>query len=345
MTATRTRLVDVANAAGVSTATASHVLSGGSSSVRVSEGTAARVRLAAEKLAYRPNPAARQLHGKGSKTIGVLLDPYGAPNTPQALLELESLAHAHGYRLLIAHPQNDARRLQKTIDDFTDRGIDGLICLHHNYPDTPELVPRQAQRIGKTVFLGKPALDGLAYVAPDVPEATRVMLRHVVERGSMRPAMLLPDMLWEGSFWKRDAYLDELGHLLPEAKPRIWLGGLSPGDVPHYINQAKAWEAIEELVVRQQADALLCYSDYWAAAFIQRLKGLGRCIPQDVRIISNNNLPFAALLDPPLTCVDIGLAEVGRRLFRFMLALIEDRDPYEKEQSPVTPELVVRGST
>ena len=64
-------LKDVAEAAGVSSATASLVLNGRADG-RVSADLADRVEQAAEKLNYRPNLIARSLRTQESKTIGVI---------------------------------------------------------------------------------------------------------------------------------------------------------------------------------------------------------------------------------------------------------------------------------
>ena len=64
-------LKDVAEAAGVSSATASLVLNGRTDG-RVSADLASRVEEAADRLNYRPNLVARSLRTQESKTIGII---------------------------------------------------------------------------------------------------------------------------------------------------------------------------------------------------------------------------------------------------------------------------------
>src|SRR5690554_5799316 len=71
----RTTIRDVAERAGVSISTVSHVFSGGRP---ISEKTRLRVRLAADELSYRPNPTARSLRRSKTGIIGLVVRPKDA---------------------------------------------------------------------------------------------------------------------------------------------------------------------------------------------------------------------------------------------------------------------------
>ena len=66
-------LRDVAQAAGVSVATASHVLCGKGTMRRVASATQQRVLDAARALNYQPNRAARSLRGQDNRPVFALL--------------------------------------------------------------------------------------------------------------------------------------------------------------------------------------------------------------------------------------------------------------------------------
>jgi len=82
----RTRLSDVAELAGVAPSTASAALNGGH---RVSSSTRARVLKAATELKYEgPDPWARALRTKHTRTICVIADPRLIEQSPQQVLRL-----------------------------------------------------------------------------------------------------------------------------------------------------------------------------------------------------------------------------------------------------------------
>ena len=76
----RTRMINIARAAGVSRAAVSCVLTGGKTgNVRLSDETAARIRQIAQELRFHPNHVAQQLAGKRSGIIGALAQTWARP--------------------------------------------------------------------------------------------------------------------------------------------------------------------------------------------------------------------------------------------------------------------------
>src|SRR5947209_10864936 len=94
--AERLKLKDVARAAGVAPATASHALSGTGT---VSEQTAAHVRRVASELGYRRDMNAANLRRQQTSTIGVLVPDLSNPYFSELVEALESAARREGYSL------------------------------------------------------------------------------------------------------------------------------------------------------------------------------------------------------------------------------------------------------
>jgi len=91
---------EVAQRAGVSTATVSRVLSG---SVRVREPLRSQVLEAARSLAYRPNRAARDLRIRSSRAVGVLIPDIENPFFTSAVCGIEEVLRKTDYSLLLAN--------------------------------------------------------------------------------------------------------------------------------------------------------------------------------------------------------------------------------------------------
>src|SRR3954449_9304623 len=81
------RLLDVANAAGVSLRTASRVLN---DDPRVAPGTRERVRLAMTDLSYTPDLMARSLRGGTDATIGLVVESIADPSFSELVAAVES---------------------------------------------------------------------------------------------------------------------------------------------------------------------------------------------------------------------------------------------------------------
>jgi DNA-binding LacI/PurR family transcriptional regulator len=72
-------------------------------------------------------------------------------------------------------------------------------------------------------------------------------------------------------------------------------------------------------------------------------------VPGDISIVGFDNIPFAALANPPLTTVGQPIRQLGERAAELLLHVIEDGTvPVETSHQPnvlLPNELIVRGST
>ena len=71
---------------------------------------------------------------------------------------------------------------------------------------------------------------------------------------------------------------------------------------------------------------------------------LGLRIPQDVALVSFDDMPWAAALNPPLTAVAQPTHELGRTAAELLLARLEDRSRAVR-QVVLQPRLIVRASS
>lgn len=90
-------------------------------------------------------------------------------------------------------------------------------------------------------------------------------------------------------------------------------------------------------------DAVVCGSDQIARGVCDRLRELGRTVPDDVAVTGFDDWDVMALASrPPLTTVDLRLEELGRVAGRALLDLIEGS---AARSAVVAPSLVLREST
>ncbi|MET3176404.1 UNVERIFIED_ORG: DNA-binding LacI/PurR family transcriptional regulator [Arthrobacter sp. UYCu721] len=93
------KLRDVAEAAGVSIATASRALGG---KKQVSGETARVVQEAADRLGYRADPIARALRQGSTRTIGMIVPDIGNPHFSGLIAAVENELQAFGFELIIS---------------------------------------------------------------------------------------------------------------------------------------------------------------------------------------------------------------------------------------------------
>ena len=195
------------------------------------------------------------------------------------------------------------------------------------------------------VFLDRvcPGLSEGASVTSDNAIGSGALARHLWQLGHRRFGYVLPREYPVSSAQDRLSgamrALRELG--APQGDLRVVAvgGGYHEPMAPH------AREATDRLLGRPDAPtAILCANDDIAIHVLAALRQHGLRIPEDVAVAGFDDLPFAQLIDPPLTTVRQFPAEMGARATGLLLAMVrEGRTVGPRLVLPV--ELCVRRST
>lgn len=117
-------IVDVAELAGVSTATAARVMGNYGS---VSEKTRKRVQDCARQLSYVPNAIAKSMRMQHTKTIGIIVGDIQAPFFGKLVLEVEACATERGYNLLICNTNENPQRELMHLNSLFEHRVDGIV--------------------------------------------------------------------------------------------------------------------------------------------------------------------------------------------------------------------------
>ncbi|WP_306746280.1 LacI family DNA-binding transcriptional regulator [Saccharothrix yanglingensis] len=283
----RARLEDVARLAGVSTATASRVLSGRGPA---SPASRSRVARAARELGYVPDAAARTLAGSGGtrvavavggRTADVLDDPYAA----RVLTAAAGVAAAREVGVSLHWvPLHDPAALARLAGQ---RGVDGIVLVNPTRAALAVL-PRSAR--GRVAAIGVGARGVPAFDVDNGTGAARVV-GHLVAGGRRRVAMVT------GPAWLpcTDRAVDAYRRVVGEA-------GLPVRAVPGDFTAARGEEAAAEVLARwPDTDAVFALGDLTALGALAALGRAGVDVPGDVAVAGFDDIAFAALSRPTLT--------------------------------------------
>jgi len=119
-----TRIRDIAERAGVSVTTVSHVLN---KSRPVHPDTAARVLKAVEDLHYKPNMLARSLRRRQTNTIGLLVSDIENPYFAEIASAVETVAYERGYSLILCNTAENIEKEMCYVEVLFGKQVDGLI--------------------------------------------------------------------------------------------------------------------------------------------------------------------------------------------------------------------------
>lgn len=190
MTNQKVTLSEVAKLAGVSLGAASKVLNGGTSKIGVGAEARKRILEAARQLNYHTNMAASILAGGSSKLIGVFTDSFAQYRTLRLLQEIERLSSELGYRIMTSLFHDNIANMKEGYLMFQRYGVTGFICLAHDYPEFKKEVADLFADAQNVVFMEKPSIPGMPYVATSRVKALTSMIADARRNGHRKIGLL-----------------------------------------------------------------------------------------------------------------------------------------------------------
>ncbi len=330
----RTRIQDVARAAGVHASTVSRVLNPATRGL-VSQAVAERIDSLARKLDYSPDPAASGLRTRRSATIGVLIPDIANPVFPLILRGIEATLADAGYTAIIANTDNDAARACAALERLAARRIDGVIIATATRRDA---LVEQCRSLGLPAVLVNRGADGgkVSAVIIDDRAGIALAVEHLLALGHRAIGHVAgPGNISTGQ-GRRAGFLAAL-----KAQ------GLPPPPIAvadNYSIAAGERACAQLLGMRRRVGAIVAANDLLALGCYDELRRRGRACPRDISVTGFNDMAFADRFDPPLTSVRIPHRLMGEEAARLLLAQIANPRA-SIQQIKLQPELVVRGST
>lgn len=339
----------LARALNLSRTTVSLVLNSRGPEYGIPEATIRRVREAAQTMNYTANPVARQLTGKRSNVVGLLINTASIVD-PRLTQKMEVLAAARQLRFFVGHAVGDEPQIRAYINDFRARGVDAIIAHHHNHPICRDFIYDELATIRRVLYFYKPdpVVKDPWYVEPDFHEVGRLATQHLIERGRRRIGIVgISETLYPVMRARRVGYREALRAAGLEYEPSlVWM--LDERLSTHWSEatpESDAEAIVDKLVVREGADAIVSGSDLEAIRLIGVLHRLGRKVPEDVAVIGTDNLGVATLVSPHVTNIDLALDKIAQASVDLLFEMIESPPGAKGHGVVVKPELIVRQSS
>ena len=327
----QTTIRDVAKAAGVSAATVSRFLN---NAIELPKETGDRINAAVAKLNYRPNLLAKRLSLGASETIGLVTPNIANPFFAGLAAAAEDEASRLGYSILLSSTLGARDREIADVERLAARHVDGLIIMT-NRPDDGALARYLDGRRDVVVLDEDIPGAGVPKIFAENEAGAYAATRALIAAGHVRighiggPVDLFSAGERHAGFARAMA---EAGLAVP---PRHVLFGS--------YDQSWGMEAIGPMLSgRNPPTAVFTASDYIAVGVLKALRALGLSVPCDLSIASFDDMPFADLLDPPLTTARQPADEMGRGGVRALVGLIRGEAVAPVSRLPT--ELVVRQS-
>lgn len=291
------RIVDVARAAEVSTATVSHALNG---TGRVSASTRARVVEVAASLGYRRIGATRTI-GLGVTTYGARVWDFTKVAYFREFISASlGAVHASGYSLTVVPAGVGA-------DYWTGLALDGAVLI--DSPTRDPVAGSLARRRVPLSLLGAPPADPDTGDTParvvtnhDDAAATRMVLDHLGAAGARRIALIAGPTV--------DHYTSTIISAYQQ-----WCAeqGRRPAVIPALRDGTGMTGVVEALLTGpDRPDAFYGVYDDCGRAVLAAAQASGLRVPEDLLLVCASEDPGYARTSPPVTTVSLAPRRTAR---------------------------------
>lgn len=327
-------IIDVAQLAGVSVATASRVMS--RSSYPVSEVTRQKVLSAALELNYVPNSLARSLRVQRSSLIAVLVGDSTDPYFAEIARGVEETANEHGYLTIICNAERDPRKELHYLRSLQDYRIDGVIFaggglnIPEHIQQLEEIVQQMRKRGAEIITLSQHTLQ-VPSIQADNFGGARQMTGRLIALGHRRIAFVAGP----GDLLVANVRLQGYMSALVEAGYTVDPTLILQGNFTHESGE-QAVLRIAHLDSSQRPTAIFAANDETAFGVLRGLSRQGWRVPANFSVCGFGDIPMAELMVPPLTTVHIPLRELGRSGATYLLALLNHESVPSLEVLPTT---------
>ena len=326
---------DVADAAGVSTATVSRALSAPN---LVRAATRVRVLDAVRALGYTPNQAARTLRAGASRMVLVLVPQRNSiPFFADVLDGVDAELSAHGYTMIMGSldgPEDKARRLA---DLVFSRHVDGVIVVTGHVPtiDGRSILDAGIPAVGVCAEIDR---KGFASVVVDDEACAKAQTNHLIGLGHRRLMYIAgPDGNYNEVRRYRGFVKAARAAGLEAAQTER-----CPGD---YSLAAGVAAGRHFLALTERPTGIVCGSDEMAIGFIKTVSLAGVRCPADVSVVGFDGIDFADFCEPTLTTIRQPRAALGAGGARALLARLAAKSAHAPLRTVLHGELLARAST
>ncbi|MFL5663097.1 MAG: LacI family DNA-binding transcriptional regulator [Ktedonobacteraceae bacterium] len=321
---------DVAETAGVSTATVSRVLSNG---LHVRPEVRERVMAAVEQLGYRPNLVARSLRSQQSTTLGLIVSDIRNPFFTSVSRAVEDTAYEQGFSIVLCNTDEQPEKEAIYLNLMQDTGVAGVIIsptrqatanFTSSNPTFPQVVVDRSVPNGDvdTVLL-------------DNVDAAYRLTTHLIEQGYQRIGALSSEM---STGLERQLGYEKALRAHGLALRAEYMKYVPPRTEAGYAAALKMLDASEP------PDALFTANSLIAAGALQAIRERNLSMPDDIALVTFDETTWAALVQPAITLIAQPTYEIGKTAAELLLQRIADPGRSTR-QVILKGQLVVRGSS
>jgi LacI family transcriptional regulator, fructose operon transcriptional repressor len=303
---------DVAEAAGVSTATVSRVLA---DKPHVRTEVRDHVLEVIEELKFRPNRVARSLRAQKTNIIGLIVSDIQNPFFTLISRAVEDAAYGQGLSIFLCNADEDPEKEALYVKLMREERVSGVILsptqkTSNNFTEIANfhLPIVVIDRCVQDVELDTVLIDNV--------KSAHKIISHLIGHGYKRIGAIFGSGSTTGEE-RYEGYLKALGD-----------HGRTPSkELCFFVNarEEEGYRAAKELLkLSSPPDAVFAGNGLLSAGALRALRESALKIPQEIAFASFDETPWSTLVDPPITVIEQPTYDIGRTAVELLVKRIQD---------------------
>ena len=294
-----------------------------------------------EELGYHPNIMAKSLVSKTTRTLGILL-PRPAEELFLNLFFAEIirgiLAHSMraSYDILLTSSFSEKDEVETITRLVKGRRVDGIILLSSRKNDP--LIQFLRDQKFPFVLIGRSAdYPDVVSVDNDNIQASYDATNHLIAQGHKNIRFVTGP---EEMVVSQDR-LEGYKRAMSDANISIQPDWVIEGE----LLQQSGYRAMS--FIMNQPDpptALVVFDDVAAFGVLRGLTELGVKVPDQIKIVSFNNIALSELSSPPISSIDIGTYQLGYSSSQTLIRVVQ-AEPLNAKEMIIPHRLIIRESS
>ncbi|WP_299431725.1 LacI family DNA-binding transcriptional regulator [uncultured Maribacter sp.] len=331
-------LKDIANDLNVSKTAVSLVLNGKGDENKISQVTQQKIVEYAKKHNYIPNQLARGLSRGKSETIGLIIPNISDTFYSKVSGVIERKAKEQGYTVLFSSSYEDSEKEGELIQSMLNRQVDGLI-IASTQKNQKEIDFLKKEKFPFVLFDRHYPNKDTDYVVVDNYLGTKKITEHLLNLGREQIGLITLKPALEPIAQRLLGYNDALKSFNIESRKEYII------EIEREAYLEEIEKAVSKLILSSTpVDAIVFATHYLASQGLRVLKKLNINVPQDVAIVSFDELSAFDIVEPPITAVIQPIKEIGCSVIEILLNKIESTVQQDIKPTVLKTKLEIRES-
>ncbi len=293
---------------------------------------------AAQALNYQPNQLARSLRTRQTRTVGMIIPNITNPFFPEVVRAVEDVLNREGYTLVLGNSDYNIQKEEAYYRTFMAKRVDGLILeitpvkppqhlYRHDWEEVPVVyIDRLYQGLGGDVVL----VDSLA--------GSYEAVCHLLDRGHRRIGVITGPLSMLMASKRLRGYRIALRRR-----------GLAPDQdlirEGRFDFQSGYEHARSLLQLPSPPTAIYACNGLMALGCLQAIRERKLKCPEEIALVSFDDLSIFEMMQPPLTAVSQPVYEIGSKAAEMLIERISGKVTGPPRRKILRTRLIVRESS